>query len=77
MGASPGQRSKAETLEHYKAQLLAAEYREAVLKRRVACANEALAGFGLRINPDPWSTASELTIDGVPLLRVERVTDSA
>jgi hypothetical protein len=55
--------SKAATLDHYKAQLLASQYSEAVLLRRISAANTYLQALGIRINPDPWSDVG-MTIDG-------------
>jgi len=55
--------SKAAVLDHYKAQLLASQYREAVLMRRISAANTYLESLGIRINPDPWGDVG-VTVDG-------------
>jgi hypothetical protein len=58
--------SKGATLDHYKRELLASQYREAVLARRIAAANTYLESMGIRINPNPWD-AIALTMDGLPV----------
>lgn len=58
--------SKSATLDHYKQQLLAAEFREAVLKQRIIKANIYLESMGIRINPNPWDAVA-LTMDGLPV----------
>jgi hypothetical protein len=58
--------SKGATLDHYKRELLASQYREAVLARRIAAANTYLESMGIRINPNPWD-ALALTMDGLPV----------
>lgn len=58
--------STSQTLDHYKRELLAAQYREAVLLRRIERANTYLQSMGIRIEPDPWSELA-ITFDGVPV----------
>jgi len=64
--ASPRALSKSQTLDHYKRELLASQYREAVLSRRIAAANTYLESMGIRINPNAWD-AIALTMDGLPV----------
>lgn len=59
--------SKSATLDYYKRELLASQYREAVLRRRIGVANDYLSPLGLRIDADPWSGAAVLTVDGLPV----------
>lgn len=63
---APSRPSSAQVLNHYKRELLAVQYREAVLLRRIERANTYLQSMGIRIEPDPWS-AIALTFDGVPV----------
>jgi len=58
--------SKPATLDHYKRELLASQYREAVLSRRIDAANTYLESMGIRINPNPWDAVA-LTMDGLPV----------
>lgn len=58
--------SKSDTLAHYKRELLASQYREAVLLRRIRNANTYLASLGITINGDPWAEIA-ITMDGQPV----------
>jgi len=66
---SPSSRAldRAQILNHYKQQCAAAEYREAVYRRRIAQANDILRDFGMQINSDPWSGESIVTLDHLPV----------
>jgi len=58
--------SKPETLDWYKRELLASQYREAVLQCRIRDANTFLQSLGITIDGNPWSAIS-ITMDGVPV----------
>lgn len=58
--------SATETLKYYRRELLASQYREAVLLRRIERANTYLQSMGIRIDTDPWSSIA-ITFDGVPV----------
>jgi hypothetical protein len=65
-GDSPRPLSKSQTLDFYRRELLASQYREAVLQRRIAQANTWLQSLGVAINPNPWDAVA-LTMDGLPV----------
>lgn len=65
-GHSPRSLSKSQTLDFYKRELLASQYREAVLLRRIRNANTYLASLGITINGDPWAEVG-ISMDGQPV----------
>ncbi|MBK9467505.1 MAG: hypothetical protein IPO20_05950 [Gammaproteobacteria bacterium] len=65
-GHSPRPLSKSDTLDFYRRELLASQYREAVLLRRIRSANTFLLSLGITINADPWAEVA-LTMDGLPV----------
>jgi hypothetical protein len=50
-------RKPSETLEHYKLQLIAAQFREAALKRRIDNVNVLLRPLGVQIGYEPYGPA--------------------
>ena len=65
-GDSPRPLSKSQTLDFYRRELLASQYREAVLLRRIRNANTYLASLGITINGDPWAEVA-ISMDGEPV----------
>jgi len=65
-GHSPRPLSKSQTLDFYKRELLASQYREAVLLRRIRNANTYLASMWITINGDPWAEVG-ISMDDQPV----------